>query len=228
MTIKDEIGNTYNRLTVISRAENTKAQCVQWLCKCSCGVLTKVTAALLRSGHTKSCGCLQKENAGKRLTSHDLSRSSTYGIHRAVLSRCYNPNNSKYHNYGGRGITVCDRWREPAPQGFLNFLEDMGERPDGVSIDRVDNNLGYSKENCRWTDSTTQAYNQRKSVRNSSGVVGVVWWKTRSVWRARIQYLGKEIHLGYFDNFSDAVSSRKEAELKYYGCYRDNETSKKP
>lgn len=224
MTIKDEIGNTYNRLTVVSRAENTKAQCVQWLCKCSCGVLTKVTAALLRSGHTKSCGCLQKENSANRLTSHNMSRSSTYGIHRAVLTRCYSSTHNKYPNYGGRGITVCDRWREPAPQGFLNFLEDMGERPEGMSIDRVDNNLGYSKENCRWVDSSTQSYNQRRSKRNSSGVVGVKWWKTREVWVAEIHHQGERIHIGYFNDFDLAVTARKEAEIKYYGHYRDNET----
>ena len=90
-----------------------------------------------------------------------------YGAYKAMRNRCYNPNNPAYKNYGGRGIKVCDRWLERDGVGFKNFLEDMGERPDGCSLDRIDNDGNYCKSNCRWVDGVTQGRNKRCNIKVS-------------------------------------------------------------
>lgn len=103
----------------------------------------------------------------KRCTyNHGLSKTKLYDIWVQMKMRCYTPNNKGYKNYGGRGITVCDRWLEPEGKGFLNFLEDMGERPEGMSLERKDNDLGYSPENCIWDTRGNQCINRRKLIGN--------------------------------------------------------------
>lgn len=145
------IGNTYNKLTVIEYIGQSK-----WKCLCNCGNYTEVRGFDLKRNHTKSCGCLAEKNALK----HGKRNSKEYNSWRAMKDRCYNTSNLKYKDYGGRGIEICNRWLE----SFENFLEDMGEKPKGYSIDRIDNNGNYTPENCRWRSSKEQSYNKRNTL----------------------------------------------------------------
>lgn len=133
------------------------------VCSCLCGGTTLVRPADLRSGRRKSCGCLKK--ASLRLGAaasikHGKAHSSTWRIYYAMLRRCYQLHNEAYDDYGGRGISVCDRWRA----GFENFLADMGEKPKGLTLDRKDNNDNYCPENCRWATWQQQQRNRRSNV----------------------------------------------------------------
>lgn len=131
-----------------------------------------------------------------------------------MKQRCYNKNHPEYFRYGGRGIEVCEDWLT----SYKNFLEDMGVRPStGHSIDREKNELGYTKDNCRWVDKTTQSYNQRLSSDNKSGIVGVSWYQRVNSWRVFISKNGKQINLGYTKDFFEACCRRKRAENTYYG-----------
>ena len=130
----------------------------------------------------------------------------------AMISRCYNQNNHRYPEYGGRGIVVCERWKN----SFENFLEDMGERPDGMTLDRIDVNGNYCKDNCRWATDSLQSFNMRKRKDNTSGKTGVYWEKRRGRWVASIDRNGETIYLGSYPAFEDAVKAREEAELKYF------------
>lgn len=166
---KDLSGTILGRLTIIKEAEpyirpgNGERQ-RQWLCQCSCGKILVMRQCNLMRKATRSCGCYTSEITTKRNTKHGKTNTSEFNIWNAMKDRCFNTNNHAYKYYGGRGITVCDRWKD----SFENFLEDMGERPSKKhSIDRFPNNNGnYEPGNCRWATMIQQGRNKRDNRLN--------------------------------------------------------------
>lgn len=160
------IGRRFHRLLVLSRApskQSGSSRASRWLCRCDCGTEKVIGAHELRREATRSCGCLMREAAKKTCidrTKHGMSQSSTYRVWANVIARCTNPNERSYPNYGGRGIKICDRWL----QSFEFFLEDMGERPARLTLDRKNNDGDYELGNCRWATRAEQNRNKRTNV----------------------------------------------------------------
>jgi hypothetical protein len=143
----------FGRLTVLRRIGTTSYGQPQWLCRCDCGKETTPMGNSLRSGLTTSCGCLRLET----VTEHGETGSPEFTVWQMMIQRCENPKTKSYPRYGGRGITVCDRWRE----SFAAFLEDMGKRPSAAhTLERGDNDQGYNPENCRWATPLEQGRNK--------------------------------------------------------------------
>lgn len=158
----DITGVKCGRWTVLSRAENTKQGQAQWLCRCECGTEKVLKSIIIRREISKSCGCLKLEVLVKRSTKHGHATGGitpTYHTWASMVARCTNSNSREWKNYGGRGISVCERWMT-----FANFLADMGEKPEGLSLDRFpDMNGNYELGNCRWASDTQQARNKRNN-----------------------------------------------------------------
>lgn len=152
----DLIGKRFGRLLVLSELPERKNKLILWKCLCDCGKTLNVFGINLTRCHTASCGCLQKEQARERVFSHGMIQTRQYKIWAGMKNRCQNPKNSSYELYGEKGIALCGRW-----QKFENFWEDMKDGyADNLSIDRVDNDKGYYKENCRWATQKQQQNNR--------------------------------------------------------------------
>jgi hypothetical protein len=157
----DMAGQAFGMLSVIDLAESRKNKSF-WNCECTCGVRIQVAGNSLRTGNTKSCGCtrMQKFHAAARIatTKHGMYGTPVYRTWQSILARCDKPSHKSYKDYGGRGIKVCESWRD-----FSTFFADMGDRPLGTSIERIDNNKGYEVGNCEWKTAKHQARNRRNS-----------------------------------------------------------------
>lgn len=153
-------GDKFDRLTIIEEVQNPNSKNVRFfLCSCSCGNTKIVGLSHLNHGHTKSCGCYKKDVVRDRSETHGLSKHSLYKTWVSMKERCLNPNHKFYKNYGGRGIKVCDRWIN----SFPNFLLDMGDRPNGFTLDRINNDGNYEPSNCRWATKIEQINNRRNT-----------------------------------------------------------------
>ena len=147
----DIVGRRYNFLEVISRHETDSRR---WVCRCDCGKIIETTKQRLENGNSKSCGCMKSKLLSEASTLHGASsngkNSPTYQSYVAMLHRCYDDKRLDWERYGGRGIIVEEEsWLSPSPCGYLNFLKDMGHRPDNTSLDRIDYDGNYCKSNCR-------------------------------------------------------------------------------
>lgn len=161
--VKDLVGEKFGRLTVIKRAGSNKDGRAIWLCLCECGVETVKNGKLLLNGHCKSCGCGEYENRVKNITSHKLSNTRLYRIWKAMKQRCYYKAHKDYHNYGGRGVIVCEEWRNDFIT-FYTWAIENGYRDD-LSIDRINVDGNYEPTNCRWATTKEQRLNQRPRKR---------------------------------------------------------------
>lgn len=156
-----------------------------WQCICDCGRIVIVAPSALLAGKRQSCGCTKSKRQSERNTIHGKSKSPVFNSWRGMVDRCTNKNTSHFSHYGGRGISVCDRWRS-----FSNFYADMGDRPDGMTLDRIDVNGNYEPCNCRWASKVVQATNQRTNVLLSRG--GVT--KPVSVWASELNIRATTIY----------------------------------
>lgn len=159
-------GQVFGRLTVIEQAGHDVHDCIVWTCLCECGNEVIVRGDSLKSGRTRSCGCLNSDAhriSGRRHGAAGRgNRTSEYNIWISMKQRCINPRSQAWEYYGGRGISVCDRWMN----SFMDFYYDMGPKPEGLSLDRVDNDGNYEPGNCRWATKSEQTANRRPQARS--------------------------------------------------------------
>lgn len=215
------VGSTYGMLTVLKRDEsNTK----KFICLCECGKTTSTTKQRLTEGSCRSCGCMKyiwiAEGSRKHGESKGGRNSPTYQSYIAMKQRCLNPSRKDYENYGGKGITVCDRWLEESPKGYLNFVNDMGERLENTTLDRKDSKGNYCKENCRWSSKRIQSVNtdRSKSENSTSQYRGVSLRKINGRWMSRIgNGVGGYIWLGDYATENEAALAYNTKALELFG-----------
>lgn len=165
----DLSGNKYGRLLVLHETKKIKGRYRAWFCRCDCGSNVEVRENSLKTGNTKSCGCLIRDRLLERNTKHNMSNSKFYDIWENMKYRCDNINHDFYYCYGGRGISYDDSWSD-----FSGFKNDMySTYSEGLTLERIDVNGDYCKSNCTWIEKGEQAKNRRKPSNNTSGFIGV-------------------------------------------------------
>lgn len=167
--VVDATGQVFGRLTVQSLSDKRAGRAAVWVCKCRCGNIVEVPGYTLREGKTQSCGCLRDERARETMTTHGLSYQRLYAIRHGMMVRCYNQNDPSYRRYGGRGITICDEWRNDA-QAFYDWAVTHGYKSN-LTIERNDNDGNYEPSNCSWIPKGDQAKNPKTRKAVSFGLL---------------------------------------------------------
>lgn len=227
---KNFIGHRYGRLTILEEAEDirfpSKSVKRVFICVCDCGNVLKVRHDAMATGNTNSCGCYKRDqtslsNTNKK-TTHGLNSHPLYSTWSDMNRRCYNEKTEHFHNYGGRGIYVCEEWRN-SPTEFVRWATEEADWYEGcgLSLDRIDVNGHYEPSNCRFTDWSTQTLNRRVSSTSKSGFSGVCQRGSR--WEARITFKGHTTDLGIYNKLEDAVEARQIAEIDILGYLADSE-----
>lgn len=193
------IGETWRKYPT----ETSKQLATFGLYECQyCGKEFEGSVNNVKRGQTKSCGCYAREAQ----STHGMSQNKFYQTWHNMIQRCTNPNHKAYKDYGARGITVCEEWLDVA--NFVAWAEATYPNTEGMSLDRIDNDKGYSPENCHWVDRITQALNKRIGKNNKSGFVGVIFNTQKARWVANIGVNSKQIVIGVFKDKMDAVQAR--------------------
>lgn len=196
-------GKRFGKLIVLHRAgSNTNGKAV-WKCKCDCGNVVIVIGNCLRNGHTTSCGCKRYEESAKARKKPWSKR--TRQIWYNMMDRCYNPKNKEYNRYGKRGIFVSNEWHN-----VHGFFKDMGNAPEGLTLDRINTNKEYSKENCRWATMSEQTVNSRKRRDGKNKYRNIVFHPQTKKWRLTFTRDKVNYDFGLFENIEDAVAKRNE------------------
>lgn len=206
----DLTGKRFGLLTVIKESDKpNKYYNSQWECRCDCGNVIVTGRATLQQGTTSSCGlsCALKVNP--------LIKSPTWNSWWTMIQRC-RQGRKNYEN-----VSVCERWEPRLGGTFENFVEDMGIRPEGRTLNRIHCADVYSKETCEWATLSLQGFDKSRSKENTSGRTGVGWDKSRGLWEAAIGYEGRKIYLGRFTDFEEACEAREKAELELYGFTKE-------
>jgi hypothetical protein len=201
----DRVGFRYGRLTVLQQAGRSESKKVLWACRCDCGEDTCVTAGDLTTGNTVSCGCYLQE----RITTHGGSRKASYNTWRAMMRRCYKPQDKDYPRYGGVGVSVHSAWHE-----YETFAAAMGEPKETETLDRIDPYGNYEPSNCRWATVRVQNRNQRVRRNNEAGCAGVS--RSGAKWMAQIKHNGKSYYSIVVDTAEAAIVERRLLELRYW------------
>lgn len=228
----DLTGQRFGRLTVVCR-NGIKNKAAAWKCLCDCGNEKTISGTTLRSGASKSCGCLCKELSAQRGSNrwggignpkhnHGMAGTIIHKKWKSIVQRCTNPKNSHYHLYGGCGVKICDEWRYDFQvfYDYVSKLPHFGEK--GRSIDRFPNKRGnYEPGNVRWATDEEQARNQNIQYNNKTGVSGVHWDKKEQTYVVRFYKDGKRKRIGHSKDLNEAIRIRREAEMKYWGHYKE-------
>lgn len=185
-----------------------------WKCLCDCGNTVVRSRNSLKKNRLVSCGCFLKTFLPNINTKHKMSKSPEYRAYRGMLNRCYRKKERNYESYGGRGIVVCDKWKE----SFVEFLKDVGQRPsENHSIDRINNDGNYEPGNVKWSTTLEQSLNRRKKRNTSSKYRGVSFYKNKNCWVAKIAINRKKYHLGYFKSEDEAALAYNEEAKALHG-----------
>lgn len=187
-----------------------------WDCLCDCGNTITMRRSYLQATEVPSCGCHKSEALRIAQTKHGMSKTPTYKSWTKMKERCYLESYSEKEYYQDHGIKVCDEWLK----SFDSFYRDMGKRPEGYTLDRINSSKGYNKENCRWADLTIQAYNRGMGSNNTSGRIGV-YLLPNGLWKALIAHYKEVIVLAYGVSFEDACKAREWGEINYYGWSKE-------
>lgn len=210
----DLSGKKFGYLTIISEGDRDNDGNIKWNCLCDCGNTTQVRSNLLRRGTTVSCGCYQRKQAGLINRKHGLYKHPLYLVHAKMKARCYDPKQAGYYRYGGRGITICQRWLS----SFEDFYEDVVVGYEkGLQLDRINNNGNYEPDNVRWVTPQQNGFNKGAETTSSSKYKGVSWCNSRNNWVVQISRKGKKKTSKRFESEVDAAIFYNLLATEYFG-----------